>query len=213
MDRITTILFDFDGVVADTEHLYSVFWSGVAEKFCLDTPDFTARIKGSTMTTIFDNYFPLLSEEGRQGIIRDCMAFELAMEYREVAGAFDFIQLLKQKNYKVGLVTSSPDSKMSIALRHLHLEDVFDTIVTANRIRRGKPDPMCYLVAAEDLRVTPRECVVFEDSFPGIEAGKGAGMKVIALSTTNTFTSLSGKVHAVIPDFTDQDKIFSYFVN
>lgn len=213
MSKTTTVLFDFDGVVADTENLYSVFWSGIAEKFCLGIPDFAARVKGSTMTTIFDNYFSHLSEDERQGIIRDCVAFELAMEYREVAGAFDFIQLLKQEGYKVGLVTSSPDSKMGVALQRLHLEGVFDTVVTANRIERGKPDPMCYRVAAEDLGSVPCECVVFEDSFSGIEAGKGAGMRVIALSTTNTPTALSGKAYSIIPDFTDKDKILSCFVN
>lgn len=210
--KITTIFLDFDGVVADTEPLYGIFWGQMADKYHLGT-DFPALIKGMTMTAIFDRYFPNVPEEERQEIVRDCQSYEGTMDYREVAGAIDFIRLLKQKNYKVGLVTSSPGSKMGRALGQLCLEDVFDTVVTADRIQQGKPHPMCYLMAATDLRVKPQECVVFEDSFSGIEAGNRAGMKVIGLATTNSAEAISGKVHAVIPDFSDAGKVLDYFVN
>lgn len=210
--KITTVFLDFDGVVADTEPLYGVFWGSIAEKYHL-APDFPALIKGMTMTAIFDRYFPLLPEKERQGIIRDCQDFELTMDYREIAGAIDFIRLLKQKNYKVGLVTSSSGSKMQRALGQLQLEGVFDTIVTADRIKQGKPHPMCYLLAATDLQAEPWECVVFEDSFSGIEAGTEAGMRVVGLATTNPAETIADKVHAVIPDFADAVKVLSCFVN
>lgn len=213
MRKITTVLFDFDGVVADTEPLYSVFWGRMAEKYRLGIPDFTSRVKGLTMDAIFGKFFPGASAGERQEIIRECMAFEQEMDIREVPGAVGFIHLLKQRDYKVGLVTSSPASKMQFALRQLQLDHVFDTMVTADRIERGKPDPMCYCLAAADLAVTPGECVVFEDSFSGIEAGKSAGMKVIGLATTNPAASLKDKTYAVIPDFADRDKVLSYFVN
>ena len=78
---------------------------------------------------------------------------------------------------------------------------MFDTIVTADRITKGKPDPMCYLLAANDLNVSPADCIVFEDSFAGIQAGTDAGMRVIGLSTTNPEETLKNKVYEVIPNF------------
>ena len=83
----------------------------------------------------------------------------------------------------------------------LHLDNLFDTLVTADRITQGKPDPMCYLLAAKDLNVSPEDCIVFEDSFNGIQSGKDAGMRVIGLSTTNPAESLRDKVYEVIPNF------------
>ena len=62
--------------------------------------------------------------------------------------------------------------------------------MSADRITKGKPDPMCYLLAASDLHVSPSDSLVFEDSFAGIQAGTNAGMRVIGLSTTNSEESL-----------------------
>ena len=195
MGKITAVLFDFDGVVADTEGLYAVFWGNIAERYRLNIPDFTLQVKGMTMGAIFEKFFPGYPEAEKRRIIEECMDYEYRMEFREVPGATGFIQWMKDRDYRVGLVTSSPDSKLEFALERLHLSDVFDTIVSADR------------------KVSPDECVVFEDSFFGIEAGKRAGMRVIGLSTTNPAEKIAGKADAVIPDFTDRDKVLSYFVN
>ena len=80
-------------------------------------------------------------------------------------------------------------------------------MVTADRITAGKPDPMCYLLAARDLQVKPGECVVFEDSFSGIQAGTAAGMRVIGVATTNPEKAICDKVSAVIPDFSQPETI------
>ncbi len=86
------------------------------------------------------------------------------------------------------------------------MKEWFDVIVTADKITRSKPDPECYLLAAKELQYAPARCVVFEDSFSGLKAGRGAGMKVIGLATTNPPETIRDKADAVIPDFRD----FSY---
>ena len=186
---ITTIFFDFDGVVADTEPLYDIFWRQVAEKYHIGIPDFPAKIK----------------ELGK--ITRACDEYEETMDFPEVKGAVRFLHMLKTKGYRVGLVTSSYRIKIERALKLMDIEKVFDTIVTADRITSGKPDPMCYLLAARDLQVDPGECVVFEDSFSGIQAGTVAGMRVIGLATTNPEEAIGDKVSAVIPDFSRPEKV------
>ena len=82
-------------------------------------------------------------------------------------------------------------------------DKLFDTIVSAERVEYGKPNPECYLLAAKDLNVKPENCIVFEDSFAGIEAGNAAGMVVVGLATTNPANMLEDKTVKVIPDFSD----------
>ena len=201
MGKITTALFDFDGVVADTEPIYDQFWSEMGLKYHPEIPGFAAKIKGTTMQYILDTYFPDYTEEERRKIEQDCSEFEQQMDFPEVSGAIGFIHNLKQKGFRVGLVTSSPASKMKFALQKMGLTTTFDTLVTADRIKKGKPDPQCYLLAAEDLGSVPQECVVFEDSLPGIQAGTSAGMMVIGLSTTLPSETIRPLVTKVIPDF------------
>ncbi len=209
MAKITTALFDFDGVVADTEPLYDLFWAQMAERYHIDVPDFPLKIKGMVLTHIFDVYFSAYSREETEKIARASAEYEQQLEFPEIAGAKAFLHYLKKRNFKLGLVTSSSALKMQRALKKMELEDLFDTLVTADRITRGKPDPMGYLLAARDLQSQPAECVVFEDSFSGIQAGTDAGMKVIGLATTNPAEAIGKRVSAVIPDFSDLDGVFA----
>lgn len=66
----------------------------------------------------------------------------------------------------MGLVTSSDNAKVERAFKLHHLENIFDTVVTADRITKGKPDPMCYLLAADDLGVSPADCLVLRIHLP-----------------------------------------------
>jgi HAD superfamily hydrolase (TIGR01509 family) len=116
-------------------------------------------------------------------------------------GSMEFLHLLKKHQVTMGLVTSSDREKIDRAIALYQLDTIFSTIVTSDRITKGKPDPMCYLLAASDLNVPSGDCLVFEDSFAGIEAATKAGMQVIALSTTNPAESLKDKASKVIPDF------------
>lgn len=207
MSMIKTALFDFDGVVADTEPLYDIFWNGIAEQYGIGIPNFAARIKGTTLQRIFGLYFSDYPRAEHEKIAQACEAFEMQMDFPEVTGSVDFLRQLKRDGYRLGLVTSSLAVKMKMALRKMQLESVFDILVTADRITAGKPDPMCYLLAAADLRTDPGDCVVFEDSLSGIQAATAAGMRVIGVATTLLVDVIQEKVSAVIPDFGQPAKI------
>lgn len=202
MAKITTVLFDFDGVVTNTEPQYDIFFDNLAEKHNLGITNFASKIKGVTSPNILKKYFSHFSSDQIAGIEKEIEDFEKQMDFPPIDGALEFIHLLKEKGYKVGLVTSSQGFKMKIALNELNLTGVFDIEITANHITEGKPNPMCYLLAAKGLNVQPSECLVFEDSLFGIDAGNAAGMKVIGLSTTNPVDLLKDKCIKVIPDFT-----------
>lgn len=196
-----TALFDFDGVIVDTEPLYDLFWDEAGVRYETGIDHFAAVIKGTTLPYIMEKYFSDRTEEFRQMVIKESTEYESTMPLPAMPGSIEFLHLLKENGVQIGLVTSSDNAKVTRAFKMHRLENLFDTVVTADRITKGKPDPMCYLLAATDLNVSPSDCLVFEDSFAGIQAGTAAGMRVIGLSTTNPEESLKDKVYEVIPNF------------
>ena len=194
-------LFDFDGVLVDTEPIYDIFWNEAGKRYHIGTDNFADIIKGTTLPDIIANHFNNRSEEEKLQIISESTKYERNMELPEMPGSMAFLHLLKKHHVTMGLVTSSDMEKVERAIALYKLEHIFDTIVTSDRITKGKPDPMCYQLAASDLNVSPIDCLVFEDSFAGIQAATKARMRVVALSTTNSSESLAGKAYKVIPNF------------
>ncbi len=195
-----SVLFDLDGVIIDTETQYDIFWRKTGEEYQL-ADGFEHIVKGTTMSNILSRHLSHLSEEEQKKIEDANHQFEQTMSYEPIPGALEFIDKLKAAGIKIGLVTSSDDKKLKIVFNRLPIKELFDTIVSSDRITEGKPHPMCFLLGAKDLGALPDQCIVFEDSFQGIDAGNAAGMKVVGLSTTNPESAIQNKVWKVIPDF------------
>ncbi|MDR1200983.1 MAG: HAD family phosphatase [Tannerellaceae bacterium] len=195
------VLFDFDGVLVDTEPIYDIFWNQAGKRYNIGIENFAEVIKGTTLPDIIANYFNDRTEEEKQTIIRESTEYERHMALPAMPGSMEFLHLLRKHHVTMGLVTSSDMEKIERAIALYKLDTIFNTIVTSDRITKGKPDPVCYLLAASDLNASPGDCLVFEDSFAGIRAATKAGMQVIALSTTNPAESLLNKASKVIPNF------------
>lgn len=200
MSRTKAFLFDFDGVIADTEFYYTDFWAEQGRKYFPEVEGFEIKIKGRSLKTIFAECFsdmPEAQEEIKQALIEQ----EKQMVYRYVEGAQEFLRACKGK-VLTALVTSSSESKMRNVYQAMPLmRTAFDEIVTAADVQKSKPSPECYLFAAERLGVEPKECVVFEDSMAGVEAAKAAGMQLVALSTTLPREELLPLADRVIDNF------------
>lgn len=194
-------LFDFDGVVVDTEPQYSVFWNAQGRKYHPELPEFGRMIKGQTLTQIYDKYFAD-REEIQDEITSELNNFEQNMLFNYILGVDSFLKELRARGVRTAIVTSSNDKKMSNAYKaHPELKESVDRILTSEMFTRSKPDPECFLLGAEIFDTDPENCVVFEDSFHGLEAGNRAGMTVIGLATTNTEEQIRDKAAAVIQDF------------
>ncbi len=204
---IDTVLFDFDGVVADTEPSYDLFWNSKAEKFNLGFENFAAMIKGETLRNILGEYFKCASDSEKAAIAKDLDAFEQEMPYKEIPGSANFIRILKERGFKLGLVTSSSMHKMKYALVKLGLENCFDAIVTGDSIKEGKPNPQCYITAAQMLKSDPSNCAVFEDSINGMRAALGAKMRLFALSTTLPREKIKMYSNTIFENFSNSQKI------
>lgn len=194
-------LFDFDGVVMDTETQYSVFWNSVGKKYFPEYEAFGHIIKGQTLTQIYEKYFQGMEEEQVQ-ITAALNRFETEMTYDYISGVTRFMHELREKKVKIAIVTSSNEKKMAnVYAAHPELKEMVDRILTAELFAHSKPAPDCFLLGAEVFDTEPCNCVVFEDSFHGIQAGNAAGMAVVGLATTNPEEAIRDKCMRVISDF------------
>lgn len=193
-------LFDFDGVVMDTEAQYTVFWDRMGKEY-FGVDGFAATIKGQTLVQIFEKHFPgRTADQARLTAMID--DFEQNMTYEYVPGAFEFITALKDAGVPMAIVTSSNKVKMAQVYRvHPELTELMDAVLTSEDFARSKPDPECFLKGMEVLGGRPSETLVFEDSFHGIAAGRASGAKVIGLATTNRSEAIAPLCDMVIPDF------------
>lgn len=200
--KMMAALFDFDGVVIDTEDQYSTFWEEQGRKYHPEISGFAHVIKGQTLVHIYETYFKGMEEEKKQ-LRKDLLLFEENMQYDYIPGVLDFIEDLKMNGVRMAVVTSSDTCKMEKVYRvHPEIKEMFDVIVTANMFKESKPHPECFLLGAKLLDATPAQSFVFEDSFQGLQAGSAAGATVIGLATTNPRNAIQNKAHHVIDDFT-----------
>lgn len=192
--------FDLDGVLIDSESIYTVFWNRMNELFPTGIDNFSYVIKGTTLPQILDRYFP---DPKVQAELRVYLKKQEAeMVYRIFPGVEGFLKALKEKDIPTAIVTSSNDAKMKVLFDSLPgFRDYFDVVVTDTDVTRSKPDPQGYMLAAERLGVPSEHCVVFEDSRAGLEAGRRAGGKVVAVATTLTHEDIAGCGDIVIDSF------------
>lgn len=189
-------LFDLDGVLIDTEGVYTGFWAGIDLMYPTGIDNFAAAIKGTTLTEILSHFD---TEQKRADITRRIHEFEQTMVYELMDGVMEFIANLKSAHWSTAIYTSSDDVKMSHLRRQQPaLLDSVDVIITGSHVSHSKPDPEGYLLAAGRLGVSINDCVVFEDSLQGLEAGRRSGARVVGLATTNPATRLAGMADIIV---------------
>lgn len=202
IDNNYAALFDLDGTLIDTEPSYSLFWSQIGRRY-LHRDDLHEKIKGSSLSSILGTYFPQ-QEELQKIITAELDVYEASMTFPFIEGAIDFVKELRDKGVKLAIVTSSDKRKMQYVFRtHPHLLDMFDVIAMAGDYHNSKPDPECFIYAAQRLGIATDNCFVFEDSLFGLEAGRRAGMHVIGLDTSIDNKEVEKLASLVISDYTN----------
>jgi HAD superfamily hydrolase (TIGR01509 family) len=136
--------------------------------------------------------------EEKEALYREIYAEDMA----PLPGLVLLLKRLRKKQVRTVIATSAPRINVDFILDGLNLRAWFDAVVDASEIEKGKPDPEIYLKAAEKAGCLPENCLVFEDSIAGIQAGISAGMKVIGVATTLPAQKLKG-TDLVIKDFSE----------
>lgn len=198
--RLKAALFDLDGTLIDTEDQYTIFWGTTARKYRPDVPRLEYLIKGTTLTQIFDTYFP--DPQWQAEITEELNAYEAQMHYAFYPGALPFLQDLKANGIRCALVTSSNQLKLQSVRQQIPAFDsLFDRILTAEDFTASKPAPDCYLQAAQAVGADIDQCVVFEDAYTGLQAGMASGIFTIGITTGHTPQELEDRCHYVLNSF------------
>lgn len=181
------VIFDMDGSLVDSMWIWPEVDRIYMEKYHLTEPaTFHRDIEGKSYTETaqyFVDTFQTLDRTVEQVMQewRDMTIRLYATEVFPKPGAVEFLKAMKKQGVLLGIATSNDRTIADAALQARHLVPYFDSIRTSCEVSAGKPAPDVYLKVAEDLRIEPSSCLVFEDVPNGILAGKNAGMEVCAV--------------------------------
>ncbi len=185
------VLFDLDGVVVTTDKYHYQAWKEIAaEKGWIFNKELNHKLRGvprlESLEIILEDNHIILSREEKVALAtrKNNYYIELLKNINSsdlYPGAVDFLKQLKSKGIKTALCSSSRNA--NLVIEALQLKDFFDAIVTGNDIRKGKPDPEIFQIAAQRLRVHHINCIVIEDASSGLKAALAAGMKCIGVGT------------------------------
>lgn len=182
------VLFDLDGVLVDSTPSVERVWRGWADLHGLDVTGILAVAHGRRTAETISLVAPHLDAEAEAKRL-EAKEIEEAANVLTIEGAAALLETLPPERWAV--VTSGTRALAHARLRACGLP-IPEAFVGAEDVRRGKPEPECYLRGAKLLGVGPDRCVVVEDAPSGIAAGRAAGAAVIAVTTTHPASELSG---------------------
>lgn len=199
---IQGVLFDLDGVIADTLHYHYLAWQHMFESQGGSIREMTVLLHEGRKSI---EILPILMKESGVHIPKDQQEQfieEKRAFYRTIVRvshfpkAFDVVNVLKRRGFQIALVTACALQNMQHTL-NLKQQSYFDFILTGDEVEHAKPLPEPYLKAAERLGLSPDTCVVVENAPLGIESAKAAGMQCIAIETTLDRTNLQSADYIV----------------
>lgn len=202
---ISSILFDLDGLLIDSERLYRKVTYEMAEGFGkVMTEEIRAQQIGRSpleANRIFREALGILSHTAEElmHIRNRRMLEEFERDLVILPGAREIVHALEGR-YRLAISTGSPRMLLEAALEKMELGHCFEVIVTSDEITRGKPDPEIYLKTIQILGVQANECMVLEDSVNGVISGCAAGCRVIAVPGDHTPGNDFTGAEAVVSD-------------
>jgi len=206
------LIFDMDGVVVDNHQWHFEAYVEFGKRHNLNiTREQFGSYFGITNHMIMKSLFGEdISEENivAFGKEKESIYRELYRPFiKPVDGLPAFLKYASECGIPVALATAAPADNVKFTLRATGLEKYFSEITDASMVSHGKPDPEVYLVTAAKLGVQPSDCIVFEDSIPGILSARNAGMRVIGVATTHKSKELALYVNEIIINFEAADKL------
>lgn len=180
------MIFDLDGSMVDSMWIWRAIDIQYLGRFGIELPEnLQACIEGKSFSetaVYFKERFAL--PDSLEQIKEDWTNMAWEKYEKEVPlkkGVKELLDYCKAHGILLGIATSNSRQLAEHVLRAHHLEAYFDCIMTSCEVEKGKPAPDIYLAVAEELKVSPADCLVFEDIVPGIQAGLAAGMRVCAV--------------------------------
>ena len=196
------VIFDLDGVIVTTDEYHYLAWKKIADEEGLYfNREINEKLRGVSrieslkiILSYSDKQYSDTEQEwltDRKNDIYKELLEDISAE-DILPGVNSFISSLKQAGIKIAIGSSSKNAK--IILKKIGLEKLFDAIVDGTDIKRSKPDPEVFLLAAKRLLTEPKECVVIEDAEAGIDAALAAGMKAVGVGSAASYAKSTLKV-------------------
>jgi len=203
---LRALLFDMNGVVIDDMRFHEQAWLALAAKYGrpLTVDEFRRTMSGRrNRDNVVHVFGDALSDEQFRAYQREKEeAYRAAYTPHRafLPGFADLIGEARAAGVRVALATSAPKDNIDFILDPLDLRRRLDAVVGEAEVKRAKPDPEIYLVAAARVGAEPSECIVFEDSLQGVASGRAAGMPVVGVTTTHSAAELADCA-LVVSDF------------
>ena len=195
MAKLEAVIWDLDGVLANTASYHLSAWQETFQKrgMKFTEADFR-RSFGQRNDTIIRN---TLGGKTAQGEI-EAIAGEkeatfrrmIGQEIEPIPGAVELVYSLRRQGVKMAIASSTPIENIQLITGSLGVANCFQAIVTGHDVTEGKPNPQVFLEAAKRLGAEPENCIVIEDAVAGVTAAKRAGMHCVAVTSTRSRESL-----------------------
>jgi len=193
--KIKALLFDFDGLILDTETPEFQVWQAIYHEFGHEFPaEQWGQIVGGRGESYFNaagHLVELAGDELRADSLRarhksECDA--LILQQPVMPGVLDYLDNAQRMGLRLAVASSSPHSWVDTHLARLELADRFDVVICGDDVLPGrtKPHPDVFLKALDAVRVKADEAIVFEDSPNGVKAARGAGIFVVSVPNPMT---------------------------
>ncbi|MBL8121541.1 HAD family phosphatase [Candidatus Saccharibacteria bacterium] len=206
--KVRAVIFDMDGTMIDNMAYHKKAWRAFLKQHHMDVSDeeFRRKVSGKKNDQIFRTLFQRdLSQHELEAYADEKEALYRKLyepEIREVEGLVRLVHQLYEHDIQTAIATTAPAKNREFGLRALGLENAFDIILGEEHVMQGKPHPEIYLKAAIKLGVDPAECLVLEDSPPGVQSAKAAGMTCVGILTSHSAEDIH-ESDATENDFTE----------
>ena len=195
MAIIKALIFDFDGLILDTETADVRAWENLYAEYGFSFPlESWGQIIGGTGAVTFDAAAHLQTLLGAPLDLEDLqsrqthISHSLIHQQSVLPGVMDYLHEAKRLGLKLAIASSSPHSWVDTHAKRLGIFDRFDKVICADEVGPGrtKPHPDLFLMALDQLKVRAHEAIVFEDSPNGVQAALSAGIFVVAVPNSVT---------------------------
>lgn len=199
------MVFDLDGVLVHSMPLHTLAWERYLQKLNVSVEDLEARMHGKRNPELVREFLDAQASDevafehgaAKERLFRELM-LEAGFDQFQIPGLIDFLE--RHRDVPKAIGSNAEPANIDFTLDNFHLRKYFEVTVNGMDVDRPKPFPDIYLKAAQLLGKKPEDCIVFEDSPPGAQAGIAAGMRVVGVETTPTHFRGVG---LQIRDFTD----------